>query len=157
METFSTVFASVFNTDDGPWDASNPVLEENDWGDDDKLLAESELVWGLMLHGDAHKSTGLDGIHHSVLKLDDVTTGLLFIIFQWSGESGEVSVAWELANVFRFFKKAGRKTLVITACQSHFSTAKIMDKVYLGVTEKQLRDMQSLVTTSMGSRGESPA
>lgn len=44
VETCIVVFTSVFNTDDGPWDARNSVLEDNDWGDDDKLPAESELV-----------------------------------------------------------------------------------------------------------------
>ena len=31
-EMFNTFFASVFNTDDGPWDLRSPVLEEHDWG-----------------------------------------------------------------------------------------------------------------------------
>ena len=43
VETFNAAFASVFNTDDGPWDPRSPVLEDHNWGDD-KLPADSELV-----------------------------------------------------------------------------------------------------------------
>ncbi|KAK4829339.1 hypothetical protein QYF61_003266 [Mycteria americana] len=31
-ETFNIFIASVFNTDDGPWDPWDPVLEDHDWG-----------------------------------------------------------------------------------------------------------------------------
>ncbi|KAK4807141.1 hypothetical protein QYF61_018482, partial [Mycteria americana] len=61
-ETFNAFFASVFNTNDGPWDPQSPVLEHHDWGHD-KLPADSELVRDLLLQLDAHKSMGPDGIH----------------------------------------------------------------------------------------------
>ena len=42
-KTFNAAFASVFNTDDGPWDPRSPVLEARDLGDD-KVPAGSEFV-----------------------------------------------------------------------------------------------------------------
>lgn len=36
-------FASVFNTNDGPWDPWSSVLENYDWGND-KLPDDSEVV-----------------------------------------------------------------------------------------------------------------
>ena len=42
-EMFNAFFASVFHTDDGPWDPQSPVLEDLDWGND-KLPANSEVV-----------------------------------------------------------------------------------------------------------------
>ena len=42
-ETLNAFFASIFNTDDGPWDPRSPVLEHRDWGDD-KLPADPEVV-----------------------------------------------------------------------------------------------------------------
>ena len=45
-ETFNAFFASVFNTDDRPWDPQSPVFEDCDWGND-KPPADSELVQDL--------------------------------------------------------------------------------------------------------------
>ncbi|GAB0199232.1 mitochondrial enolase superfamily member 1 [Grus japonensis] len=105
---FNALFASVFNTDDGLWDPSCPELEDRDCGND-KLPADPELVRDLLLHLDAYKSMGPDGIHPRVLReLADVIVRPLSIIFQWSWESGEVPVDWKLANVVPIFKK-GKK------------------------------------------------
>ncbi|GAB0206497.1 cAMP-dependent protein kinase inhibitor alpha [Grus japonensis] len=104
-EMFNAFFASVFNTDDGPWDPWSPVLEDCDWGDD-KLLANSEVVRDLLLHLDVHKSMGSDGIYPRIPKeLADVIMGPLSIIFQQSWESGEVPVDWKPANAVPIFKK----------------------------------------------------
>jgi len=91
-ETFKAFFTSVFNTDEGPWDLRNPVLTDCDW-EHDELPADPELVRDLLLQWDAHKFMGPDGIHPRILKeLADVIMGHLSVIFQWSWESGEVSV-----------------------------------------------------------------
>ncbi|GAB0206461.1 mitochondrial enolase superfamily member 1 [Grus japonensis] len=104
-EMFNAFFASVFNTDDGPWDPWSPVLEDCDWGDD-KLLANSEVVRDLLLHLDVHKSMGSDGIYPRIPKeLADIIMGPLSIIFQQSWESGEVPVDWKPANAVPIFKK----------------------------------------------------
>ncbi|GAB0180024.1 hypothetical protein GRJ2_000467700 [Grus japonensis] len=98
-ETFNAAFTSVFNTDDGLWDPSCPELEDRDCGNN-KLPADPEIVQELLLHLDAYKSMGPDGIHPRVLReLADVIVRPLSIIFQWSWESGEVPVDWKLANV----------------------------------------------------------
>ncbi|GAB0180473.1 spindle and kinetochore-associated protein 3 [Grus japonensis] len=107
-EMFNAFFASVFNTDDRLWDPSCPELEDRDCGNN-KLPADPEIVWDLLLHLDAYKSMGPDGIHPRVLReLADVIVRPLSIIFQWSWESGEVPVDWKLANVVPVFKK-GKK------------------------------------------------
>ncbi|GAB0205816.1 hypothetical protein GRJ2_003047200 [Grus japonensis] len=98
-ETFNAFFASVFNTDDGLWDPRCLELEDPDCSND-KLPADPEIVWDLLLHLDAYKSMGPDGIHPRVLReLADVIARPLSIIFQWSWESGEVPVDWKLAVV----------------------------------------------------------
>jgi len=67
-------------------------------------------------------------IHSRVLKeLANVITRLVFIIFQWSWESGEVPIDWKLANVVPVFRRLRRKTLVITGHQFHFSASKIKE------------------------------
>ncbi|GAB0190123.1 mitochondrial enolase superfamily member 1 [Grus japonensis] len=71
--------------------------------------ADPKLVWDLLLHLDAYKSMGPNGIHPRVLReLADVIARPLSIIFQRSQESGEVSVDWKLANIVPIFKK-GKK------------------------------------------------
>ncbi|KAM9591477.1 uncharacterized protein ACIBXB_006274 [Morphnus guianensis] len=61
VETFNAFFASVLNTNDGPWDPQSPVLEDHDWGND-KLPAVPELVRDLLLQLDVHKSMGLSWV-----------------------------------------------------------------------------------------------
>ncbi|KAK4807113.1 hypothetical protein QYF61_018454 [Mycteria americana] len=139
-EMFNAFFASVFNTDDGPWDPQSPVLEHHDWGND-KLPADSELVRDLLLQLDAHKSMGPDGIHPRVLKeLANVIVGPLSIIFQRSLESGEVPVDWKLANV-PIFKKGKKEDPGNYRPVSLTSVpGRIMEEVILGVIEKHLTD-----------------
>lgn len=147
-ETFNAFFTFVFNTDD--------VLEDCDLGDD-KLPADSALVWDLPLQLDAYKSIGLDGIHSRYWMSWPIFLWSLSIIFQRSWESGEVPVNWNLANV-PVFKKSKKED---PGNYSPFSLSlvpgKIMEKVILGVTENKIWvTVQSLVIGSMGSLLESP-
>ncbi|GAB0203202.1 hypothetical protein GRJ2_002785800 [Grus japonensis] len=140
-ETFNAFFASVFNTDDGLWDPRCPELEDRDCGND-KLPADPELVRDLLLHLDASKSMGPDGIHPRVLgELADVIVRPLSIIFQRSWESGEVPVDWKLANVVPIFKKGKQEDPGNYRPVSLTSVpGKIMEKIMLGVIEKHLKD-----------------
>lgn len=62
-------------------------------------------------------------------------------IFQWSWESGEVSVNWTLASVGPIFKKARKGDPVNYRTVSLTSVpGKIMDKIILGIIEKHLKD-----------------
>ncbi|GAB0182329.1 mitochondrial enolase superfamily member 1 [Grus japonensis] len=131
----------VFNTDDGLWDPSCPELEDHDCGND-KLPADPEIVQELLLHLDAYKSMGPDGIHPRVLReLADVIARPLSIIFQWSWESGEVPIDWKLANILPIFKNGKKddpgnyRPVSLTSVPG-----KIMEKIMLGVIEKHLKD-----------------
>ncbi|KAK4807129.1 hypothetical protein QYF61_018470 [Mycteria americana] len=152
-ETFNAFFASVFNTNDGPWDPQSPVLEHHDWGND-KLPADSELVRDLLLQLDAHKSMGPDGIHPR--SLANVIAGPLSIIFQQSWESGEVPVDWKLANV-PIFKKGKKEDPGNYRPVSLTSVpGRIMEEVILGVIEKHLTDNAVISHSQHGfTRGKS--
>ncbi|KAK4810800.1 hypothetical protein QYF61_008773 [Mycteria americana] len=105
---FILTFDYYNTTNDGPCDSRSPGLEGCDWGSD-KLPADFELAWDLLLQLNAHKSMGPDGIHPRVLKeLADVIARPLSVIYQRSWESGEVPVDWKLANVIPIFKKGQR-------------------------------------------------
>ncbi|GAB0205527.1 mitochondrial enolase superfamily member 1 [Grus japonensis] len=119
-ETFNAFFASVFNTDDRLWDPSCHELEDHDCGND-KLPADPEIVQDLLLHLDAYKSMGPDGIHPRVLReLADVIARPLSIIFQQSWESGEIPVDWKLANVVPIFKKGKKEDPGLEGVMSKF-------------------------------------
>ncbi|GAB0184195.1 mitochondrial enolase superfamily member 1 [Grus japonensis] len=140
-ETFNAFFASVFNTDDRLWDPRCPKLEDHDCGND-KLPADPKLVRDLLLHLDAFKSIGPNGIHPRVLReLADVIARPLSIIFQQFWKSGEVSVDWKLANVVPIFKKGKKEDPHNYRPVSLTSVpGKIMEKITLGVIKKHLKD-----------------
>ncbi|GAB0204012.1 mitochondrial enolase superfamily member 1 [Grus japonensis] len=145
-EMFNAFFTSVFNTDDGLWDPRCPELEDRDCGNN-KLPADPEIVQELLLHLDAYKSMGPDGIHPRVLReLADVIARPLSIIFQWSWESGEVPVDWKLANVVPTFKKGKKEAPGNYRPVSLTSVpGKIMEKIMLGVIEKHLKDNNAVI------------
>lgn len=67
VKTCNVIFVSVFSTNDGPWDTWKSQLEDHDYGKE-KLPANSELVWDLLLHLDAYKSVGPSWIHPRELR-----------------------------------------------------------------------------------------
>ncbi|GAB0205885.1 mitochondrial enolase superfamily member 1 [Grus japonensis] len=104
--------------------------------------ADPEIVWDLLLHLDAYKSMGPDGIHPRVLReLADVIVRPFSIIFQWSWESGEVSVDWKLANVVPIFKKGKKEDPGNYRPVSPTSVpGKNIEKMMLQVIKKHLKD-----------------
>ena len=57
------------------------MLEDHDW-EDNKLPADPEILWDLLLHLGVCISIGSDGVHSRVLKeLANVIVGHLSIIF----------------------------------------------------------------------------
>ncbi|GAB0210394.1 hypothetical protein GRJ2_003505200 [Grus japonensis] len=121
VETFNAFFASVFNTDDRLWDPSCPELEDRDCGKD-KLPADPKIVQELLLHLDAYKSMGPDGIHPRVLReLADVIVRPFSIIFQRSWESGEVPVDWKMADIVPIFKKGKKEDPGLEGVVSKFA------------------------------------
>ncbi|GAB0208021.1 mitochondrial enolase superfamily member 1 [Grus japonensis] len=112
-----------------------------------KHLDDKFLVQELLLHLDAYKSMGPDGIHPRVLReLADVIARPLSIIFQWSWESGEVPVDWKLANVVPTFKKGKKEAPGNYRPVSLTSVpGKIMEKIRLGVIEKHLKDNNAVI------------
>ncbi|KFO03653.1 RNA-directed DNA polymerase from mobile element jockey, partial [Balearica regulorum gibbericeps] len=101
-----------------------------------------EIVRDFLLHLDAYKSMGPNGIHPRVLRqLADVIVRPLSIIFQRSWESGEVPVDWKLANVVPVFKKGKKvdpgnyRPVSLTSVPG-----KIMEEIMLGLIEKHLKD-----------------
>lgn len=104
-ETFNACFTSVFSTDDG--------LQECGLGDD-KLPADSALVWDLLLQLDAHKSIGLDGIHSRYwMSWPILLWGPFPLFFKGLGslERSQSIGSWLMSQ---FSKRVKRKTLVIT-------------------------------------------
>jgi len=68
------------------------------------------MVSDLLHHLDTHKSMGPDGIHPRVLKeLVDVLAKPISIIYQQFWLTGEVQVAWKLANVTPIYKKVWKE------------------------------------------------
>lgn len=109
---------------------------------DDKLPADPDLVWNLLLQLYVQKSLGPDGTHPRVLKdVASVITGPLFIIFQWSWESGEVPVDWKLANIVPVFKKGKKEDPVNYRPVSLVPVpGKNMEEFILRIIVKHLKD-----------------
>ena len=123
-------------------------MENRDCGNDE-LPANLQIMQDLLLHLDAWPQ----GIHHKVLReFSNVTARLLSIIFQWSWESGEVPFDCKLAKVVPIFKKVKKedpgnyRPLSLTLVPG-----KNREKIMLGIIEKHLKTMRSLVTTNTDS------
>lgn len=108
----------------------------------DKLAVDTEHVWDLLLQLNAHKSTGLSGIHLKILKeIDEIITKPLSVTFQWSLEFGEFTAVWKLADVIPVFKKGKKEypgsdgTVTLTLVLS-----KTMD-IILGLVEEHMKEL----------------
>ncbi|KAJ7412027.1 hypothetical protein BTVI_47909 [Pitangus sulphuratus] len=66
-ELFDALFASVFNTDDGPREPQCPELEDHDC-ENHQFPVDPEIVWNRFLQVDPYKYLVPDGIHLRILK-----------------------------------------------------------------------------------------
>ncbi|KAJ7409913.1 RNA-directed DNA polymerase from mobile element jockey [Willisornis vidua] len=77
----------------------------------------------------------------SLLKeLADVIAKYLWMILEWSWESGEVSADWKLANVDPIFKKGKKEDPGNDRPVSLTSMSGKVTKIILGDTENHLKD-----------------
>lgn len=89
-----------------------------------------------------HRSVEPNGVHPRLLKeLKTVIVGPVSIIFQQSWESGEIPADWKMLNVVSVFRKGKKEASGNYRLGSPTSVSgKIIEKVFLGVTEKCVRD-----------------
>ncbi|KAJ7426177.1 RNA-directed DNA polymerase from mobile element jockey [Willisornis vidua] len=97
----------------------------------------------LPTHGD-------DGTHPRILKeLADVIVKPFSVIFEQSWESGEVSAKWKLMNGVPIFKKSKKEDPGNYRHVSFTSVSgKVMEKIILGVIEKQLKENAVTASTA---------
>lgn len=87
---YNTFFASVFNRDDEPRRCQYPELE--DCGcKNDRLPADTDIMWDLLLHLYAYQSMGSHGTHPKVLQeFTDVIKKSFPVILEQSWEPRKV-------------------------------------------------------------------
>jgi len=110
-EVFNAFFASVFSSQTGYSQGSQPpVLEDREGEQNKPPIIQEEAVNDLLCHLDTYKSMGLDGIHPTVLReLVEELVKPLFIIYQQSWLTGEVPDDWRIASVTPIYKNPGKE------------------------------------------------
>jgi len=110
-EVLNAFFASVFNSQTGYSQDSQPPVREDREGEQNKPpVVQEEEVNDLLCHLDAYKSMGPDGIHPRVLReLAEELAKPLRIIYQQSWLTGEVSHDWRIASVTTIYKKGQKE------------------------------------------------
>uniref|UniRef100_A0A4W3H124 Reverse transcriptase domain-containing protein n=1 Tax=Callorhinchus milii TaxID=7868 RepID=A0A4W3H124_CALMI len=92
-----------------------PKIEGNQEANGTEQLREiniSKEVLGKLLGLKNDKFPGPDGLHPRVLKeVAAEIVDALFLTFQNSLDSGEVSIDWKIANITPLFKKGGREKI----------------------------------------------
>lgn len=86
-------------------------------------------------------------------ELADIIRGPLSIIFPWGLERSQTTGSWQMLS--QFSRRERRKTLVVTGLS--VSLWCLMEKVLLGVLEKDLRDNSVIVTAVRAHDGVGPA
>jgi len=152
-EVLNAFFASVFNSQTGYSQGSQPpVLEGRDGEENKPPIIQKEVVNDLLCHLDTHKSMGPNGIH--LRELRELAEGLakpLSIIYQQPCLTGEVPDDCRIASVTSIYKK-GRKdfsgnyrpvslTLVL---------GKIMEWFILSPFTRPVKDNQGIRPTQHG-------
>jgi len=111
-EALNTFFTSVFNSQIGYPQGSQPAVLEDSEGEWNKPPIIQEEAVNLLCHLDAYKSTESDGIHPRVLReLAEELAKPLSIIYQQSQLTGEVPEEWRIASVIPIYKKSQKENL----------------------------------------------
>jgi len=110
-EVLHVFFASVFNSQTGYSQGSQPPVLEDRKGEWNKPpIMQEEAVNNLLCHLDTHKTMGLDGIHPRVLReLAEELAKPFSIIYQQSWLTGEVPDDWRIAIVTPIYKKGWKE------------------------------------------------
>ena len=108
-DNFNRFFASVFNTDQGPYDKEIPSRTDHELPD---FQVNADLVREKLEALKTSKSQGPDGLHPRVLK--EVAKQIawpLTAIFNTSLVTGELPDEWKTANVTAIYKNKGKKVV----------------------------------------------
>jgi len=145
-EVLNAFFISVFNSQTGYSQGSQPPVLENREGVQNKPpIIQEEAVNDLLCHLDAYKSMGLDGIHPRVLrKLAEELATPLSIICQQSWLTGKVPDDWTIASVTSIYKK-GQQDDPVT-----LMPGKIMERFTLSTLTGQVKDNQGIRPSQHG-------
>jgi len=110
-EVLNACFASVFNSQTGYSQGSQPPVLEGREGERNKPpIIQEEAVNDLLCHLDTYKSVGPDGIHPGVLReLVEELAKPLSIICQQPWLTGEVPNDWTMASVTPTYKKGQKE------------------------------------------------
>jgi len=109
-EVLNAFFASVFNSQTGYSQGSQPpVLEDSEGVWSKSPIIQEEAANDLLYHLDTYNSMRLDGIHLRVMReLAEELAKPLSIIYQQSWIPGEVPDDWRITSITPIYKK-GRK------------------------------------------------
>ncbi|KFP26779.1 hypothetical protein N325_03884, partial [Colius striatus] len=108
------------------------------------LTVQKEMISGLLLHIDVHKSMGLDGVHPRVPReLAGMLAKPLCIIYQQSWLAGEVPSNWKSDSVKPVYKKGQKddpgnyKPVSLTSVPG-----KLMEQIILSSSIQHMQDNQ---------------
>jgi len=152
-EVLSAFFASVFNSQTGYSQGSQPpVLEDREGERNKPPIIQREAVNNLLCHLDTHKSMGLDGIHPRVLReLAEELAKPLSIIYQQSWLTEEVPDNWRIASVTPIYKKGRKEDPGNYRPVSLTSVlGKIMERFILSASTRHVKDNQGIQPSQYG-------
>jgi len=145
-EVLNAFFASVFNSQTGYSQGTQPpVLEDREGEQNKPPIIQEEAVKDLLCHLDTHKSMGLDEIHPRVLReLVEELAKPLSIIYQQSWVTGEVPDDWRIASVTPIYKKDRKEDPRNYRPVMTSVTGKIMEQFILSALTGHVKDNQGI-------------
>jgi len=147
-EVLNAFFASVFSSQTGYSQGSQPLVQEDREGERNKPpVIQEDVVNDLLCHLDTYKSMGLDGIHPRVLReLAEELAKPLSIIYQQSWLTGEVPDDWRIrARVTPIYKQGQKEDPRNYRPVSLTSVpGKITDRFTLSVLTRHVKDNQGI-------------